>query len=302
MKNNGLKDDLTAVKGIGSAFQEWLAVQFKVDSFAALAALSVDEVELAAKKAGKRLPKGEVAGWIAQGKTLAAEKEETAVAPKQPAWKPFASFVVEFQQNSEDETGQRRTKVHYMEEDKEVIWPGIERERLGLWLGQYVQVQEELPEAKQPAAPPKASAPPAKPTPLPPKARAARLTVRATNVHLGRPPDDVIVVHLDEGERPFLTHIYHQQLKTLALDFALEPDKAGQPLPQLAVQCQLHNLTTTRQSPVCLDMQRDLESAGLRYQTKLTPLAPGIYRIRLFLHGERPLRPPYLELPKLNVL
>lgn len=308
MKDNVNKNDLTAVKGIGPARQKWLGELFDVYSLEALSALSANEVEATAKKAGKILAKGEVADWIAQSKALVTEKVSGVAAKSNTdhtettSWKPVASFVVEFQQKGEAEQVQQRTKVHYMEVDEEITWPGIEREQLGVWLTRHLLVDESEPETTLTSeeAAPKTMEP--KPDVQQPKTISEFLNIVPTQVCLEQEPDEDIVICLDGPERPFLAHVHHENLKTLAIDFELDSPKTDQTLPLFFVQCRLQNLTTHHQTPVCLDMIRDFSAHCLRYRATLPRLAPGIYRMMIFFQGERPLKPTYFELPKLNVL
>lgn len=293
-----MQDDLTTVKGIGPARQKWLGELFDVYSFEALSGLSAEEVEATAKKAGKILAKGDVADWIAQGKVLAAEKSSGSgvkagsdVAATLSSWKPIASFVVEFQQKDEGDQLQRRTTVHHMEADEEISWPGIEREQLGLWLEQHVQVSNLPPKTKSTAAVAKS---PTKKVEV----------MRPTQVRLFQEPDYLSTLSLDASERPFLGHIYHEEAVTLEVDFEMEDSAAAQTQRRQTrydAQCELHNLTAN-QKPSYLEMQRDVLPNCLTYRTDLSALEPGIYRLAVVLRGERPLDSAYFELPKLNIL
>ncbi|MBK7896534.1 MAG: hypothetical protein WAS33_03030 [Candidatus Promineifilaceae bacterium] len=307
MKNSDVQDDLTAVKGIGPSYQKWLGEQFNVYSYAALSELSAEAVETAARQAGKNLPQSMVVEWIAQSKALVAEKENESSRPANPekephAWIPIASFVVEFQQKSAASPPQRRTTVHYMEQDQEITWPGFEYEQLGLWLAQQIPVDE--PEVVLAPAPAKT----AKTLKMPKRLMAKQQTavtlpkIVPTEVRLVQQSGEELVAHLEEGERPFLAHIDHNTLKSVTLAFRPEFDQPDQPLPPFVVQCRLENMEDFRQPPICLEMRRDYAASGLGYQAELAGLAPGIYRVILNLQAVRPLQKTWFELPKLNVL
>jgi hypothetical protein len=292
-----MQDDLTAVKGIGPARRKWLGERFAVYSFEALGRLTVEEIEEAAREAGKILPNGEVAGWIAQAKRLAAEKEsradlenavETAVPTAAPLWKPIASFVVEFQEKVAVGQPQRRTRVHYMEADMETTWPGIEREQLGLWIEQHVQVND-------PGAEPVVEA-----RPEPEKVDA----LKPTQVRIRQRPDYVSSLDMSRQERPFLGHVHHEEPITLEVDFELDAPAAGQSWQQQAAysaQCEVHNLTSG-QKTFYLEMEGGMAMDCLTYKTKLSEVEPGMYSLAVLLRGKRPLGTSYFELPKLNVL
>ena len=296
-----MHDDLTAVKGIGPARQKWLNELFDIHSFAALGNLSVEIVEKKAKQEGKILPNGEIASWIAQAKALAAEKKnsvdhedelvsvvETAVPTAMPPWKPIASFVVEFQEKAEDEQPQSRTKVHYMEGDLEKTWPGIEREELGLWIEQHVQVSEPAAKLVVETKPEMEEA----------------VAVKPTQVRIRQRPDYLSSLDMAEPERPFLGHVHHEEPITLEVDFELDASKSGQSRrPQAAfnAQCEVHNLTGG-QKAYYLEMEGDVSTNCLTYKTKLSEVEPGMYSLAVLLRGKRPLGTTYFELPKLNVL
>lgn len=292
-----MQDDLTAVKGIGPARRKWLGELFAVYSFEALGRLTVEEIEEAARGAGKILPNGEVAGWISQAKRLVAEKGsradlenvvETAVPTTAPLWKPIASFVVEFQEQAEDGQPQRRTKVHYMEADMETTWPGIEREQLGLWIEQHVQVNDPVAELA------------VETTPEPEKVD----VLKPTQVRIRQRPDYVSSLDMSRQERPFLGHVHHEEPITLEVDFELDAPATGQSGQSKAAynaQCEVHNLTGG-QKTYFLDMEGDLSTNCLTYKTKLSDVEPGMYRLAVLLRGKRPLGTSYFELPKLNVL
>jgi hypothetical protein len=296
-----MKDDLTAIKGIGPARQKWLNELFDIQTFAALGNLSVEEVEKVAKKEGKILPNGEVAGWIAQAKVLADEKGdsvaleagvftelETAVPAAIPLWKPIASFVVEFQEKAEGTQPHRRTKVHYMEADLEKTWPGIEREQLGLWIEQHVQVSEPTTKLELATKPELTEA----------------AAVKPTQVRVRQQPDYLSTLDMAEPERPFLGHVHHEEPITLEVDFELDAPETGQSQQAKAAfnaQCEVHNLIGD-QKTYYLEMEGNISTNCLTYKTKLSEVEPGMYSLAVLLRGKRPLGTTYFELPKLNVL
>ncbi|MCA9943807.1 MAG: hypothetical protein KC449_10015 [Anaerolineales bacterium] len=296
-----LQDDLTAVKGIGPARQRWLAELFDVFTFEALGQLPITATEEAARQAGKILPKGELASWVAQAKALAAAKSseanvaaeekmvvETAVPQPNPFWKPIASFVVEFQERDEAGRPQRRTKVHYMEADMEMNWPGIAREELGLWIEQHVQLSESAPEPVAAARP----------------VVEEKLSVQPAQVRLRQQPNFLATLDMDHPARPFLGHVHHQEPITLEVDFNLEAsdkDHPGLPPEAYSAHCEMQNLTAG-QKTVYLEMKGDLSANRLTYKTRLTDVEPGMYRLGVLVRAERPLSTTYFDLPMLNIL
>jgi hypothetical protein len=121
-----------------------------VHTFRDLAALSSDEILSRLKAAGQPAPsKSDCDAWINQAqKHLAtakssaktkSETKQTSERTNSPAaskvWKPFATFVVEYQGLTvEGETEQRRTKVHHLETDTDKNWPGIVSVELCHWM------------------------------------------------------------------------------------------------------------------------------------------------------------------------
>lgn len=127
--------------------------------------------DLAAARAAAKLPTGEATpATVVPPATTAASRE--APAPSHPAaepaaldvnaepapagaaeeWKPFASFVIEFQTRKlADQPEEQRTKVHYVEADKEQIWPGLNGEAPCLWMrDQVLGSREQVVEAPVP--------------------------------------------------------------------------------------------------------------------------------------------------------
>jgi len=134
-------DDLTAIKGIREARQQWFRDTMKVQTYRDLAGLSVDEIE-SGLKAEKQFPsRSMVAAWIAQAKALAEAVEQQIPMPKRkvvsesPSWASQASFVIEFQVlENEDGSREQRMTVHHIETDKNHIWSGIEPEEAMRWI------------------------------------------------------------------------------------------------------------------------------------------------------------------------
>ena len=186
-------DDLTVIRGIGPARQRWLRDSLDVRTFADLAALSVDEIESRLKADKQIASRGTIEVWITAARERAAaaggpkqlagvsagkESQEQArdsaepnkidsrrekPVPSKDGWKPFASFVIEFQERSlEGQATEYRTTAHHMEADTGTNWPGIEAEAHCRWmlgqLGDRVSIEparaeEPLPEPAAPGAP-----------------------------------------------------------------------------------------------------------------------------------------------------
>ena len=145
-------DDLTLIKGIGEATDRWFRQSFKTQTFRDLAALSSGEIEARLKDSGRTTSRNKIEEWLVQARDLAgmstrapqrsgqSGNAQGAEKPRSPSgegkWKPFASFIVEFQ--AYELAGQKteqRTTVHRMENGGEsASWPGIEEEQLCRWM------------------------------------------------------------------------------------------------------------------------------------------------------------------------
>jgi hypothetical protein len=127
------QDDLTRIRGIGEARQQWLWENLKVDSFQALAALSIEDIEARLKEDNQIVSRAAIEAWITEAAQLAgAPASRHPVMSKDVGWRPIASFVVEFQEN--EITPERRTKVHHIEADKNRMWSSFEQAELCAWM------------------------------------------------------------------------------------------------------------------------------------------------------------------------
>jgi hypothetical protein len=143
--NSAEYDDLKKLKGIGPARDQWLRDTFHVRTFHDLASLSADEIDLQLKAEGKVVTLSTIETWVAEAARLASQAEhgepQTAEEMRPAAregWKPFASFVVEFQER-ETETGTvQQTVVHHMEADQSETWPGVAYGAISGWIAEQL--------------------------------------------------------------------------------------------------------------------------------------------------------------------
>lgn len=126
-------DDLSLIKGIGPARQQWLRDVFGVHTFGDLANLTVDEIQSQLKK-GQVVSRSDIASWIEQADQLTGRQKPRK--PPENGWHPIASFVVEYQKN--ERMGMLRTTVHHMEADKTLEWPGVEYDEVFQWMVQQL--------------------------------------------------------------------------------------------------------------------------------------------------------------------
>jgi hypothetical protein len=142
------RDQLSEIPGIGSARARWLEATFGVRSFRDLAALSADEIERKLKEEGRQaVAAAMIESWISEAESRVHERPKPVVMDSQKRnrgngaedettqWTPAASFVVEFQSRTADGAEKPwRTAVHYLEEDRNEVWVGIDCEQLCRWM------------------------------------------------------------------------------------------------------------------------------------------------------------------------
>ena len=133
---NKILNDLTVIKGIGTARQEWLRNRLGIRTYQNLIDLPQAEIISKLKSDGQIVSRAEVEMWVAQARSLAV-----AEAPVNPGeWEPFASFVVEFQVRQEKNSSKEYcTVAQHMESDVEQKWLGIELELLCRWMRERVE-------------------------------------------------------------------------------------------------------------------------------------------------------------------
>jgi len=291
------RDDLKLIKGIGAARQQWLRKSLGVRTLRDLAALSADETESRLKAEGHIVPRGEIDRWIALAKEHAAEARAKANASAgEGKWKPFASFVVEFQARKlEGRAEEQRTTVHYMEADKGDTWPGIEAKRSLQWmldqLGEKVRkepVEEPPSEARAAAAPP--------------------VTVQVTEIQAFQPPETEGPIGVGKAGRPFPGFLRRGEPFAIGVSFRLtglaEADIAER---QFVSSAQFHARSLGTRATIHLgNTEPKALLEGKSTYTAMLPeatLPPGMYRLRALvtLQGA-PAVPGYLEVPMLQVV
>ncbi len=136
-----VNDDLTAIKGIRAARQQWFRDVMNVHTYDDLAGLSVNGIVLGLK-AEKQIPsRTMIEAWISQAKILAETTNKQLQIPNVKAssdivqWKPIASFVLEYQVlENPNGSNQYRTTAHHIETDKNQLWSGIEQTECVRWM------------------------------------------------------------------------------------------------------------------------------------------------------------------------
>lgn len=138
-------NELRRIRGIGAARAGWLQETFGVRSLADLAALDPDEICRRLAESGRgAVARDAVASWVATARELASggTHEVTGASGagagdelEGDAWRPRASFVVEFQSMAGGGGGAVwRTAAHHVERDGDEEWPGIDCDGLSRWM------------------------------------------------------------------------------------------------------------------------------------------------------------------------
>lgn len=304
-------DDLTLIKGIGPSRQRWLREVYQVQTFADLARLSLDEIEVQLKVTGQVVSRQHIHHWLADAKQLAASHPllhlqqsglfyiRAASQPVQPqsgehvsqpeAWRPFASFVVELQTQTDETLGdEKRTKVHHIETDTCATWPGIVREQLCQWM--LEQLGGEFRSSSQmesvPTVSPTAALPGLTSSPIFSGVSQPATPASITQLQVFQPPTAETPLGTGPVDQPFPAFIQGDAPFRLGFTFEIsnlaEVEIASD---QIAVQLQtqVYNLSTGTAMQLS-DTRTLLSAADYAHQTILLPvtqLSPGVYRLQL---------------------
>lgn len=296
--NEMIFDDLTIIKGIGPARQQWLRQSFGVRTYADLAQLQPDQIENKLKADGQIARRKAIEEWVGQARALAANEGTTAVFPlnrpllavsaSDENWHPFASFVVEIQAREEEgRAAATRTAVQHIERDTNAIWPGIEREKLCQWI--VAQVDAEVQQFTQEQTSQQPS-PIVSPTGL----RVVSIEFQQDNSSTSYRPERPLPIILCANQ-PFLTYL------TLAL---AEPPLTHADVV-VEVQTYMRSLSSrlTSQSSAVSTHHLAPHQATITKKMGETTLSTGQYRLQLFANLQDSGTPPiHLELPLLQLI
>jgi hypothetical protein len=313
-------DDLTTIKGIGPARQKWLRQSLDVRTFQDLAALSGDEIESQLKAEGRTVLRDEIEEWIAQAQDHVARHlrsdgvVESAIEAgveghspaEESAWKPFASFVVEFQaRRVASGAEEQRTAVHYVEADRTEVWPGVTGERLWQWMldqvGEKLYSEPEESRAEKPGA--RDAGPLAGVQPI----SVSPATVTITQLGAFQPPQTEAPNAVGRAGQPFQGYVRGGASFALKASFELvEPDAAEARNEHRTYRAQFyaHNPATGTTTFMGTTEPKTLVKGQSSYSAVLpaVSLPPGIYRLRVMvtLQGT-PRALGFLEVPLLQV-
>jgi hypothetical protein len=206
---------------------------------------------------------------------------ETGHLARAERWKPFASFVVEFQ--TRPPVGQiqtQQTKVHHIETDTWKAWPDIEGKELCQWMVEQLDIETGLGS--------QVPIPETFPVERAPTEANAGMTLAITQIQVFQPPNAATPLgvsqagqpfpHFVQGEAPFAPGI------TFELGGAALADLSGEPVT-IHVQTLVYNLSTGTVTHL-----EDLTSASLpEDQAPYTILLPalilssGVYRLQFWI-------------------
>lgn len=223
-------------------------------------------------------------------------RSEANLSAAKGEWKPFASFVVEFQaRRVKGQTAEQRTTVHYMEADKSETWSGVEAGHSLQWmLDQLGERLQQAPSKESPSTARLIEGPP--------------MTVRITDIQAFQPPQIDKPIGVGHAGRPFPGFLKSREPFALEVSFGL----AGLPAAdvtqgQLVYSAQFHALRLGTRAPIHLGNTEPntVLEGKLNYNAMLSEatLPPGLYRLRTLvtLRGA-PAVPGYLEVPMLQVV
>ena len=292
-------EDLTVIKSIGPARQQWLRESFNVRTYGDLAVLSADEIESRLKAEGRIASRSEIEQWIAPAQELAAGTGEGE-------WQPFASFVVEFQAREvKGRAEEQRIAVSHMpvkdgtwQEDKRTEPIVIEGERLYQWMQNQVgERMLQVPESPEEKPSVKAQPAPALP-----------VTVEVTQVQAFQPPQTERPIGIGKAGQSFSGFVRSGEPFALKASFGLAKPGADDIVKRRTTynaRFHVRNLITRAKIALGDTKATPLVEGEVPYTVLLPPtsLQPGVYRLwALVTVHSTPPSMGYLEVPLLQVV
>lgn len=280
------QDDLTILKGIGPARQQWLRDSFAVQTFADLAALMPDDVEQRLKVDGQIARREAIEEWLAQAQALAtgvSARETDETAEPNPEWRPFASFVVEIQAWEADaQESVLRTAVQHIETDNNAAWHGIEREKLCEWIISQVDREVERFTKQQTAV----SAP--------------KAPLMIEQVEIWQPPAPQKTI---EAQRPLPIILQSQQPFTLTTNIIPTQQETAVEIGHFVVQFDARNLLSGKQWSLGETVEITASDLPTIAQLPSISLPSGQYRLMTRISLSNPeMADGYFELPFVQVI
>ena len=332
---------MTEIKGIGPARQRWFNASLGVFTFRDLAALSADEIESRLRADKQIASRRTIELWITEALNRAATAKPSAhqtaapenadaeqqvndtieenASPTQPVnsedddgkgrpatrnngWKPFASFVIEFQERpNENNAVEYRTSVHHMEADSSKEWPGIERDKHCQWMLDQIgdRISNE-PVIEEPSAQEGL----VEPVPV------ARSPVRVeiAQVRAYQPPQADNPVVTGQAGQSFEGYLKGNQPFALEIRFNLVGEASADLTAQQAVyrvRSYVQDQFTGESTQLGEAEPSRLVKGELSYAAKLREvvLQPGKYRLFAFVNLQAAsVRPDFVTFPEVNVM
>jgi len=212
-------------------------------------------------------------------------------------WKPFASFVVEFQvRRLVGQAQEQQTTVHYMEADKSKTWPGLEAGQLCQWM--LAQVTEKRNPVSKLVEPSVEVKPVLSPT----------VTVAVNRIQAFQPPKAKTPIGSSQAQQPFPGIINGDEPFGLEVSFGLVGMAAAdlvKKYPSYQAQFYARSMSTGVRLHLGDTQPNTLTEVKLNYTAMLpeATLPSGMYRLEtlVMLQGA-PIGPGYLEIPMLQVV
>jgi hypothetical protein len=229
------------------------------------------------------------------------ENDEVAKATShKDGWKPFASFVVEFQERTLAQDTEYRTTVHHIEADTDAKWSGLSPEQFPLWMLEQVKDRISLQATKeQPPEPEKV----AKPVP----AATSPLKVKITQIRAFQPPGTANLIGTGQSGQPFQGLVKGHTPFALEIRFGLVGEAVAGSTKNLAVYRARAYVqdSSTGKSIQLGDTEPDTLIADKLDYTATLPdltLIPGTYRLfALIALQATPIKPDFIVLPVFKV-
>lgn len=317
--NENARDNLTRVKGIGKKREAWLQEEMHVYRYADLAALPADELETRLREAGQMVSRNAVQSWIDQATVLMTSAQPVEEVVTNPVldnedtpnplpeniqeWRPFASFVVEYQERVQKGRKQLRTTVHHIEADREETWPDVVQEPLGKWMQEQAGVRSmEMTEIIGMTISEEIITPELE--------RSARVEdiqdpIKIKQLLVYQPPQSDVPVAIGEPERPFMGNVQADRPCALAVLFEMPGQNS---IGSGDIIAQLYACNLTAHTKVQVPIKSEGRSVpgndpSPKIEFASTSLLAGAYRFEIIARRNKPLSHiSYLELPILHVL